>query len=105
MRELIADGTNVVYVSVASLWDLAIKISNGKLYIAEPLELFIPNELHRNRLVLLPIGLSHIARVAVLPFHHRDPFDRLLIAQAFVERLPIVSADSWFDPYGVTRLW
>lgn len=105
MRELIADGANDVSVSVASLWEMAIKISTGKLHVAEPLELFIARELSRNRLELLLIDLPHLAQVAVLPFHHRDPFDRLLIAQAAVEQMPLVSADNWFDPYGVTRLW
>lgn len=104
-REQIADGTNTVYVSAASLWEMAIKISTGKLQLAEPLDRFIPKELQRNRLALLPIAFPHIVQVATLPFHHRDPFDRLLIAQSLVEYLPIVSVDHWFDSYGVTRLW
>ena len=75
MRELIADGANDVSISVASLWEMAIKISIGKLSVAEPLERFVSREMNRNRLELLPIDLAHVVHVAALPFHHRDPFD------------------------------
>ena len=84
---------------------MAIKISLGKLRFAQPFEIFIPQQLSLNRIGLLGITISHTAKVAVLPFYHRDPFDRLLIAQAIVEQMPIVSHDTEFDAYGVTRLW
>ncbi len=90
---------------MASAWELAIKVSTGKLTLAQPLPLFLPDQLQRNTLQLLPITLPHILHVATLPFHHRDPFDRLLIAQSLIEPIPIISADAVFDGYGVQRLW
>ena len=66
---------------------------------------FIPEQLSTNRIVLLPIELKHLLEIARLPLHHRDPFDRLLIAQAVVEGIPIVSADPAFDQYPIERIW
>ena len=97
--------TNDVYLSMASIWEIAIKVSVGKLPLAQPLDVFLPTQLHLHQPHLLAITLDHLDRVAVLPFHHRDPFDRFLIAQSLVETLPIVSRDPHFDPYGVQRLW
>ncbi len=104
-RRLIEDVTNDVFLSVASLWEMAIKISLGRLQLAEPFETFIPQQLSLNRIGLLGITISHTAKVATLPFHHRDPFDRLLAAQAQVEQMPLASSDPAFDAYGITRLW
>jgi len=73
--------------------------------IPEPLHTFIPEQLGRNRIGLLPIELAHVLEVARLPLRHRDPFDRLLICQSIVEGLPILSADSAFDDYPVRRIW
>jgi PIN domain nuclease of toxin-antitoxin system len=84
---------------------MAIKIGIGKLEIGEAFDTFIPKECQRNQIELLPITFAQITRVTKLPSHHRDPFDRLLIAQALTEGLPIVSADSMFDAYPITRLW
>ncbi len=92
-------------VSVASCWEIAIKAGLGKLTLGEPSQAYIPNALTRTGLELLPITLAHVTGVETLPPHHRDPFDRLLIAQAIAERMAIVSADKAFDAYGVTRLW
>jgi len=103
--ELIADATNEASVSIVSLWELAIKISIKKLVVGQPLDQFIAQHLIANRFELLPITIAHILPIAELPVHHRDPFDRLLIAQALVERLPLISADPLFDAYPVTRLW
>ncbi len=102
---LIEDVSNDAYLSVASLWEMAIKISLGRLQLAQPFETFIPHQLSLNRIGLLGITMSHTARVAALPFHHRDPFDRLLVAQAQVEQMPLMSSDPAFDAYGITRLW
>ncbi len=102
---LIEDTTNDVFLSVASLWEMAIKISLGKLRLAEPFEAFITQQMSLNRIELLGMTVSHASRVSVLPFHHRDPFDRLLIAQAEVEQMPIISGASGFDAYEITRLW
>ncbi len=104
-RALIEDGDTEVYLSVGSLWEMAIKVSLGKLSLAQPFDTFIPDQLARNSIELLGIAVGHTARVVGLPFHHRDPFDRLLIAQALVEGIPIVGVDAAFDAYGVTRLW
>lgn len=104
-RTLIEDGVNEVFVSVASLWEMAIKISLGRLQLAQPFEVFIPHQLSTNYIGLLGITISHLAKVARLPFYHRDPFDRLLVAQVDVERMSLVSADPVFDAYGITRLW
>jgi len=104
-ERLISTGSNEVFLSVASVWEIAIKVSIGRLPIPEPLETFIPEQLGRNRIRLLPIEPKHAFEVARLPLHHRDPFDRLLISQARVEDLPVVSADSAFDSYSVERLW
>ncbi len=102
---LIAEPTNEVFLSIASVWEMVIKVSMGKLDLSQPFDLFIPNQLLLNNINLLDISISHTLRVATLPFHHRDPFDRLLIAQSLVEGLPIISMDSIIDAYGVTRLW
>jgi len=102
---LIEDATNDAFLSVASLWEMAIKISLGRLQLAQPLETFIPQQLSLNRIGLLGITISHTAKVATLPFHHRDPFDRFLVAQAQVEQMSVVSSDPAFDAYGITRLW
>ena len=104
-RILIEEPTNDVFLSIASLWEMAIKISLSKLDLSQPFDLFIPNQLLLNDITLLDITVGHTLRVATLPFHHRDPFDRLLIAQSQVEGMPVISIDSIFDAYGMTRLW
>ena len=90
-------------LSVVSLWEIAIKVSTGKMTLPKPFEIFIPEQLQQNEITVLPIETEHLTYVTTLPFHHRDPFDRLLIAQSIVERIPIVSVDSAFDPYKVDR--
>jgi PIN domain nuclease of toxin-antitoxin system len=92
-------------LSVGSLWEIAIKVGVGKLTLAQPLGVFVPRQLADNEIGMLPISLAHLGVVSTLPFHHRDPFDRLLIAQAMIEQVSIVSADTAFDAYSVARLW
>lgn len=104
-RTLIEDGDNEVYLSVGSLWEIAIKISLGKLQIRQAFETFVPEQLTLNTIELLHITVNNTSRLISLPFHHRDPFDRLLIAQALTADMPIVGADPAFDAYGVKRLW
>lgn len=104
-RKAIAHLQNECLVSIASCWELAIKMSRGKLEISGSVERFIPEQLAANRFRELGIEVRHVARVARLPFHHRDPFDRLLAAQALEEGLTIVSADPVFRRYGVKRIW
>ncbi|HEY7387411.1 MAG TPA: type II toxin-antitoxin system VapC family toxin [Bryobacteraceae bacterium] len=93
------------YFSLASCWELAIKTSLSRISFDRPLAQFLSEELPANAISLLPIEFRHVTRVAQLPFHHRDPFDRLLIAQALEESLTIVSADDDFDAYSVRRIW
>ena len=93
------------FLSVASCWEIAIKVSRNKLKLAKPIERVVPEQLALNGFQLLQIDLDDVARVATLPFHHRDPFDRLLVAQALNDELTIVSADPVFKKYGVKRVW
>ena len=104
-RAAIANPRNDCFVSLASCWELAIKASLGKLRLSKPVERFIPDELAANDFQLLPIEFKHVARVESLEFHHRDPFDRLLAAQALADKLTLLSADEAFDRYGVKRVW
>lgn len=105
VRVLIENQDNEKLLSTASIWEIAIKQSTGKLSFYLPFEVFITQQLSLNDFKLLEIKIDHLAVVATLPFHHRDPFDRLLIAQAMVEQIPILSTDSAFDSYLIQRLW
>lgn len=102
---LIADPNNEIEISPASYWEIAIKISIGKYSLGEPVADFFEREIAVNQFRILPIEPRHVAPLAMMPFHHRDPFDRLIIAQAMIEQIPVVSADAAFDKYSVTRLW
>ena len=104
-KALIEDPANRKLVSVASCWEIAIKVGNGKLTLDAPSAVFVPRELAGNGFELLEITLAHATAVETLPQHHKDPFDRLLIAQVRIEGIAIVSVDTAFDPYGVTRMW
>jgi PIN domain nuclease of toxin-antitoxin system len=73
--------------------------------LSEPYELFVPRQLALNQIEVLPISITHLAAVSGLPLHHRDPFDRLIIAQALVEDLSLVCGDTAFDAYGIKRIW
>ncbi len=105
LRELIEDENNEKLLSTASVWEMAIKHSSGKLGLGQPFRVFVEQQTSLNSIDLLNIDLAHINVVASLPFHHRDPFDRLLVAQAMVEQIPILSADSTFDTYPIRRFW
>jgi PIN domain nuclease of toxin-antitoxin system len=102
-RSLIADEANEIYVSVASVWEMAIKHRLGKLQLGESIDAFLARELRKYD--VLPISVAHAVKTAALDLHHRDPFDRLLAAQSLSEDLPLVSADPVFDGYGVRRIW
>lgn len=104
-QDLIEDTENELFLSIGSPWEIGIKVSTGKLTLGRPADVFFKDRMQRSGIVLLPIMLAHIARVSTLPFHHRDPFDRRLIAQSLTEDIPIISADTAFDAYGITRLW
>jgi PIN domain nuclease of toxin-antitoxin system len=104
-KSLIEDANNRKLVSIASCWEIAIKVGLGKLDLGESSRSFLPREIARNSFELLPISLDHATMVEGLVAHHRDPFDRLLIVQAITEGLSLVSTDTVFDQYGVSRLW
>jgi PIN domain nuclease of toxin-antitoxin system len=94
----------VLFLSAASVWEMAIKASLGRLSLPETAAAYIAGKLQTG-LQMLPIEWSHAAAVETLPFHHRDPFDRLLVAQAQMEDLSIVSGDPAFPKYGVRVIW
>ena len=102
---LIAAPANRIEISPASYWEVAIKIRIGKYTLPDPLDVFMKHELAANDFHILHIEPRHTAPLTTLPFHHRDPFDRLLVAQAMTEGIPIVSADSMLDAYPIKRLW
>lgn len=104
-KTIIEDDDNTIFLSVASLWEMAIKISLGKLTMPSPFTDFMFEQLIENNITLYGIKVVHTGAVATLPFHHRDPFDRLIIAQALTDKLPIIGRDHNFDAYGVRRLW
>jgi PIN domain nuclease of toxin-antitoxin system len=103
----IADPANELFLSVASVWELAIKISSPKqqLQLTDPLDLYIAKWTATYQLKLLPVQSAHALHVVGLPNHHRDPFDRMLIAQALVEGMTLVSGDGKFASYPVKILW
>jgi PIN domain nuclease of toxin-antitoxin system len=84
---------------------MAIKVSTGKLELTRPFDRLVPELIFGNGFELLPIESSHVMEVCKLEFHHKDPFDRLLVAQSIVENTPIVSIDAVLDAYSITRLW
>jgi PIN domain nuclease of toxin-antitoxin system len=102
-RSIIA--TEECLLSLASLWEIAIKMSQSKLKLPGSFDRYIPEQISLNGFTQLSIGFRHIAGCVNLPWHHRDPFDRLLIAQAIEEDLHVVSRDSVFEQYGITRVW
>ena len=104
-RMEIENPCNLCLVSIASLWEIAIKSSIGKMKFVEQFETFLPKQMELNGFELLHIQIGHTAKVASLPFHHRDPFDRLLIAQCLCDSLVVLSRDVAFDDYDVKRIW
>ena len=104
-REAITEPANEKFVSPASYWEIAIKISVGKYTLSGPFEDFMSEAIDMNGFQHLHIQPRHAALLTAMPYHHRDPFDRMLIAQAQTENLTLVSADVAFDAYGVNRSW
>lgn len=103
-KSLIEDIDNEVFISIASLWEMAIKISIGKLKVAGVLQQMI-DELYLRNVQILPISPSHILKVEMLPFHHKDPFDRIIAAQCLVENITAISIDEILDEYQVNRVF
>jgi PIN domain nuclease of toxin-antitoxin system len=104
-KALIKDPTNTMLVSRAVPWEVAIKVSKKKLDILGPYPGFFRQNMTATRFQYLETSDEHLDVVAGLTFHHKDPFDRLMIAQSLVEQVAIVSIDTQFDAYGVTRIW
>lgn len=103
--DLIVDPLNDILLSPASYWEIAIKVSIGKYQIPGNFETWIEHQIQVNELEILPIKVAHVAAIVTLPFHHKDPFDRLLVAQALTEKILIISVDAALDNYPVTRYW
>ena len=101
----ITDETNVVYVSHAAVWELAIKARLGELALPEAAGAFVQKQCKLNRFQLLPMSLAAIAMVETLPSHHHDPFDRIMVAQCLEKDFPIISADVVLSKYRVSRIW
>lgn len=104
-KAAIENAANRKLVSIASCWEIAIKTGLKKLQLGEPSHSFLTQQLSRNNFELLAITFDQVTRVESLASHHRDPFDRLLVAQASDQRLPIVTSDPIFEQYGVERVW
>ncbi|UKO97063.1 type II toxin-antitoxin system VapC family toxin [Nostoc sp. UHCC 0870] len=105
VRSLLIDTNNTWFISIASVWELQIKYQIGKLNLPSSIPNLIETQLQVNKLKILPIELDHIYALEGLQNHHRDPFDRILIAQSIVEEIPLLSVDTVFDSYPVQRIW
>ena len=105
VRNLLQDNANTIILSLASIWEMQIKVQRGKLTINRPLPELIASQQETNNLQLLPIEVPHIFALQNLPDYHRDPFDRIIISQAMVEGLPVLSKDATFDAYPIVRVW
>lgn len=104
-RRLLDQAATSVLLSVASVWEIAIKTSLGKLELPGSPSGFLEEQLAATRTTVLPVTFQHAVRTADLPWYHRDPFDRLIVAQALYEKLPLLSGDSTLDGYEVERIW
>ncbi|WP_131746667.1 type II toxin-antitoxin system VapC family toxin [Frankia sp. Cppng1_Ct_nod] len=102
--DLLADAANEILLSAASSWEISIKYRLGKLVLPEPPRSYVPDRMRRSGTTPLAIEHDHVLRVAELPDHHRDPFDRLLVAQAQTLDIPLVTADTQLQAYDVTTL-
>ena len=104
-RAALADRDNECLFSLVSVWELALKAGLGKLKLALPVQRYVIEHVAANGFRMLDIQMAHVGRVESLASHHGDPFDRLLIAQALEEKIPVVTADPVFRDYGVKRIW
>lgn len=104
-REFIADGRNQIYLSAVTAWEIAIKFAKGRLVLPELPDVYVTNRINEDNFNVLPIQVSHALLVAQLPDIHQDPFDRLLIAQSQIEKLPLLTVDSFIQQYQVEIVW
>lgn len=102
---MIEDADYQILLSIVSVWELGIKVSLRKINLPAPYDHFIDRQLLENDIQVLPLSIAEIGYLSTLPFHHRDPFDRALVAQSMVNSIPLISADQTLDRYGPTRLW
>jgi PIN domain nuclease of toxin-antitoxin system len=105
VKNLIEDQGNQRFLSIASLWEISIKVSIDKLKLDMTITELLKQQVYGNAIELLEIRAEHLDELAKLPFYHKDPFDRLIITQSLVERIPIVTRDSLFERYPVQTLW
>lgn len=105
VRRRIGNRNNRIYLSAASSWEIAIKYSIGKLALPEPPRRFVIDRLTRDAITALPIETRHALHVAELELHHKDPFDRLIISQAILEDIPVLTVDRQFTSYDVEIIW
>ena len=105
VKDLCSSGEHEFYLSIASPWEMQIKHQLGKLSLAMPVEELVDKNRQENNINLLPIDLTHISYLEQLPAHHKDPFDRIIIAQAIIEGLTVVTVDHAFADYSVPKIW
>ena len=104
-KEIIANPDNKIYFSVVSAWEIVIKVGIGKLSLSEPPETYIPSRTTDNQFEILAVQMPHILKINSLPNFHKDPFDRLLIAQSLVEDLSLLTVDNAIAQYSVQTIW
>jgi PIN domain nuclease of toxin-antitoxin system len=104
-RELLSDGATDAAFSIASVWEIAIKVGAGRMALPDDVERYVPDRLRHHGFALMSIEPAHAYRAGALPTIHRDPFDRMLIAQAQIEGLPILTADPAISRYDVETIW
>lgn len=105
VRKLILRKDTELFLSAASAWEIAIKYALGKLKLPVPPSEYVPDRMAKNGIDSIPVLSNHALRVAEMPLHHRDPFDRLIIAQALIEKFTIITSDRHFESYTVDVLW
>lgn len=104
-KEIFLDTDNELLLSAVTGFEIAVKYSLGKLHLTEPPKEFIANRMQANALTELPVSMAHALALQNMPLHHKDPFDRLLVAQAMVNQIPLLSADQQLSAYAIERLW
>ena len=104
-HEIFVARTNELFLSVAGVWEIVIKVQINRLPFPKPAVPYVRTQLAQNNIQVLPITLDHMAQLEGLPLHHRDPFDRILVAQSLTENWPVLSADSLLTPYEVNLIW
>ncbi|MDQ1353257.1 MAG: hypothetical protein QG657_3563 [Acidobacteriota bacterium] len=99
------ESDNEKFISIASIWEMAIKVNLGHLEFKNSFDEIVSNQIDLLNYRILNIDLEHLFKVSAMELHHRDPFDRLIVSQALVEKIPIISVDEKFDNYGIERIW